>query len=215
MITLKYKFLWTALIVASFWQSGVKAIPLLMKTFSSETRQLEVALGSRNEGVNIDWSDGDQSVDSVFLNNADLLEISSNGCLQDTNCSDDIAPTLLHVVPKRPFHKGEKATLTVQTIDSTQKHRLYVISFRPLARNEARVVVWRNVDDSDAEQISRGLSEAREQGWLKDDLLSRCQQLVQKVEAGGDADIVAKELGISAAVVDRLRQLGGENVADN
>jgi hypothetical protein len=207
-LNFRYKCLWAMLIASSLWQSAAKAVPLLVRTFSSETRQLEIALGSRNEGVNIDWSEGDQSIDSVFLNNAALLEISSNGCLQNTTCQDDLAPTLLHIVPKRPFHRSETATLTIQTVDSVQQRRLYVFSFRPLQRGEKRVAVWRNVDQSDAEQISRGLLEARGQGWIDDQLLSRCEQLIERVEAGGDSDVVAKELGISQAVVDRLRSLG-------
>jgi hypothetical protein len=111
----------------------------IIKYVSTET-PLKVNLHN-GLGTNISFSDVNQSIETIFLDNKSFISLNLNGCLSDDNsrsCPPNSSPTLIHLSTIDPLTlpgvtnvnqlAGQNALLTVITTDIKKRKYTYIFN---------------------------------------------------------------------------------------
>lgn len=200
---------------------------LIVSSGSPEVEPIEIYRGS---GVTINYANASQTIESAWLDNESAIGITANGCLAGANavsCSKKDKATVLHV--KQLYGsvyrgRGKKSLLTVETLDSSKRLRIYRYSLKPLpgsAPDDALTLLEYSAAPSvpipsPAEgnlpppqaigaRLRAGLARAQANNLISDpNLLARIQKLIELVESGVPPAEAARQAGVSPALVNSL-----------
>jgi hypothetical protein len=137
------KFLVSALLSSL---SILKSIPVLSMPTSNVIKYVSTDLPLKLDlhhglGTNISFSDVNQTIETIFLDNKSFVSLNLNGCLSEDNsrpCPANSAPTLIHLSTIDPLvlpgvsnvnrSAGQNSLLTVVTTDQKKQRFTYVFN---------------------------------------------------------------------------------------
>jgi hypothetical protein len=200
---------------------------LIVSSSSPEVEPIEIYRGS---GVTINYANASQTIESAWLDNESVIGITANGCFAGANaatCGKKDKATVLHV--KQLYGsvyrgRGKKSLLTVETLDSSKKLRIYRYDLKPLpgsAPEDALTLLEYSPalslpTPSTAEgnlpppqaigaRLRGGLARAQGNNLVNDpNLLARINKLIVLVESGIPPAEAARQAGVSPALVNSL-----------
>jgi hypothetical protein len=200
---------------------------LIVSSNSPEVEPIEIYRGS---GVTINYANASQTIESAWLDNESAIGITANGCFAGANaasCTGKNKATVLHI--KQLYSsvyrgRGRKGLLTVETLDTSKKLRIYRYNLKPLtgsAPDDALTLLEYSAASSVpapsptdgnlpapqaiGARLRGGLARAQANNLINDpNLLARIQKLIALVESGVPPAEAARQAGVSPALVNSL-----------
>jgi hypothetical protein len=158
-------------------------------------------------------------VETIFLDNPNLVAIDSDGCLVgiQPSCPKNQA-SLLHLKllsgsSTVGIPRSTRSALTVVVLNSKGKRQLFLFDLKKGTRSRAdRIALIDIVAASGgtdlASRVSAGARVAKQRGLLTDDLSTRCDLLVGYLGKGHDLPTAARLAGVSELFISKLAALG-------
>jgi hypothetical protein len=183
----------------------------------------------RGQGITINYSGANQTIESAWLDNESAIGLTANGCLTGATgnrCSKNNRASILHI--KQLFGsvypgRGKRSLLTVETMDESKKRRIYRYDLLPASgsapQNALTLLEYTNpkalaastlgdVNGSPsmiATRLRAGLARAQNNNLVTDPrLVDRTNRFIALVEQGIPPAQAAKKAGVSARFVNSL-----------
>lgn len=158
-------------------------------------------------------------VETIFLDNPNLVAIDSDGCLVgiQPSCQKNQA-SLLHLKllsgsSIAGIPKSARSTLTVVILSAKGERQLFLFDLKKGTKSAAdRIalidIVSTNGSTDLASRVAAGVKVAKKRGFLTDDLSNRCDLLVSYLRKGHNLPTAARLAGVSELFVSKLAALG-------